>query len=337
MFYDDAALKRLEERYPVGTRIRLISMSDPRPIPSGTCGVVEYIDDAGQIHMKWDNGRGLALVPDEDQFEKVEEPPLGVKLKQENPRVFDALYLVYKDYISEWLVCHDGPHYKGMKPSSFSEWLENDLSFFDLSNPIPFVAYPSLFVSYEDLGDTFETETERTISYSFSYINQQEEELILNGFLRLPFDGLPFVDDINIFEHLTDSFFELCAKPDISALSTLTMRAVNEVASNDSSMFFYEVDDFITDIQEGVISGKDFVNLLQDIKKYNLEDMLEVAVDRNLTEVQLNHLLNEYASLKKPFTEDNVITGYGDLAVTFDFSSVTKDLLKSSIERGVER
>ena len=59
----------IKSRYPVGTRLQLIEMNDPfAPIPSGTKGTVKFVDDAGQIHMAWDNGRTLALIPGEDDF-----------------------------------------------------------------------------------------------------------------------------------------------------------------------------------------------------------------------------------------------------------------------------
>ena len=57
----------IKEQYPPGTRIRLNSMEDPyAPILPGTEGEVDFVDDAGQLHMKWDNGRSLALIPGED-------------------------------------------------------------------------------------------------------------------------------------------------------------------------------------------------------------------------------------------------------------------------------
>ena len=60
--------------YPKGTRIELISMDDPyAPIEPGTQGTVEFVDDMGQIHMRWDNGRTLALIPGEDEFKKIKE------------------------------------------------------------------------------------------------------------------------------------------------------------------------------------------------------------------------------------------------------------------------
>ena len=44
-------------------------MNDPyAPITPGTEGVVDVVDDDGQLHMKWDNGRTLALIPGEDSF-----------------------------------------------------------------------------------------------------------------------------------------------------------------------------------------------------------------------------------------------------------------------------
>lgn len=58
--------------YPPGTRIELINMDDPySPVPSGTRGTVAYVDSIGSIGMKWDNGRGLSLIPGEDSFRKL--------------------------------------------------------------------------------------------------------------------------------------------------------------------------------------------------------------------------------------------------------------------------
>ena len=52
-----------------GKRIKMISMDDPDPIEPGTMGTVIKLDGAGQIQVKWDNGRTLSVIPEEDQFE----------------------------------------------------------------------------------------------------------------------------------------------------------------------------------------------------------------------------------------------------------------------------
>lgn len=55
-----------------GTRVKLIHMgNDPMPVPDGTLGTVEHIDDIGTIHVRWDNGRTLGLIPGEDQYEYI--------------------------------------------------------------------------------------------------------------------------------------------------------------------------------------------------------------------------------------------------------------------------
>ena len=81
-------VKFMQEQYPPGTRIRLNSMNDPyAPVTPGTEGVVDVVDDDGQLHMKWDNGRTLALIPGEDSFTVL--PPKLETLKLYAPLTAD--------------------------------------------------------------------------------------------------------------------------------------------------------------------------------------------------------------------------------------------------------
>lgn len=64
----------VQEKYPAGTRIRLIKMiDDPQPIKEGSCGTVRGADDIGNLLMCWDDGRSLSLIPGVDEFVK-EDP-----------------------------------------------------------------------------------------------------------------------------------------------------------------------------------------------------------------------------------------------------------------------
>lgn len=61
--------ERFKALYPSGTRIELLSMgSDPHPIPDGTRGTVDLVDDIGTIHCTFDNGRRFGIIPGEDSF-----------------------------------------------------------------------------------------------------------------------------------------------------------------------------------------------------------------------------------------------------------------------------
>ena len=56
-----------------GDRVELISMTDdPDPIPAGTKGTVVWVDDAGTVHVRWDSGRSLGLIPGEDRWRVIQ-------------------------------------------------------------------------------------------------------------------------------------------------------------------------------------------------------------------------------------------------------------------------
>lgn len=79
--------ERYRETHPPGTRILLINMDDPHhPVPPGTRGTIVHIDDQCGIHMKWDNGRTLAVDPEYDTFRTLtaEELAEEQRLKDQN-------------------------------------------------------------------------------------------------------------------------------------------------------------------------------------------------------------------------------------------------------------
>ena len=70
--------ERYKQSYPPGTRVMLLNMNDPySPVESGMRGTVQSVDDIGQLLMKWDNGRALALIPGEDSFRKLTDEELA--------------------------------------------------------------------------------------------------------------------------------------------------------------------------------------------------------------------------------------------------------------------
>ena len=68
-------VKELRGIYTEGTRVKLTKdMDDPYCAPKkGDMGTVSSVDDIGTIHVLWDMGSSLGLIPDVDSFEVVKE------------------------------------------------------------------------------------------------------------------------------------------------------------------------------------------------------------------------------------------------------------------------
>lgn len=70
-FPNEKELEKIRKEYPIGTMVQLISMRDAQAPPAGTIGEVAFVDDAGSIHTRWENGGGLAFIPDVDEVRKL--------------------------------------------------------------------------------------------------------------------------------------------------------------------------------------------------------------------------------------------------------------------------
>lgn len=79
----------LKEMYPVGSRVKLEEIaSDPESkLKPGDLGTVLELDDAGDLHIVWDQGCNLALIYSEDRCKCL--------LKSEQmDRLFEQLFII---------------------------------------------------------------------------------------------------------------------------------------------------------------------------------------------------------------------------------------------------
>lgn len=63
----------IRKRYPVGSRVDLVSMDDIQAPPIGTKGTVRGVDDIGSIMISWDNGSSLSVVYGEDSCRRISD------------------------------------------------------------------------------------------------------------------------------------------------------------------------------------------------------------------------------------------------------------------------
>lgn len=73
MYIRPEVLKQLREQYPVGCTVELIEMCDPyRDMPAGIIGKVTLVDDAGGVHVDWNNGSSLAEIHGIDRIRRID-------------------------------------------------------------------------------------------------------------------------------------------------------------------------------------------------------------------------------------------------------------------------
>jgi hypothetical protein len=70
---DEMSKKRIEVlklQYPKGCTVELVHMDDEQAPPKGTKGVVIQVDDIGTMHVAWETGSTLGVVPGVDMVRK---------------------------------------------------------------------------------------------------------------------------------------------------------------------------------------------------------------------------------------------------------------------------
>jgi hypothetical protein len=73
---DEMNRKRVEvlkKQYPPGCTVELVAMEDEAAPPAGTKGKVIHVDDIGSIHIAWETGSTLAVVPGVDMVRRLDE------------------------------------------------------------------------------------------------------------------------------------------------------------------------------------------------------------------------------------------------------------------------
>lgn len=73
---------QVRRMYPQGTRVELVSMSDPyATFKTGDLGTVDFVDDTGTVFVNWDSGSTLGVVYGVDVIRRV--PKMGVKVREQ--------------------------------------------------------------------------------------------------------------------------------------------------------------------------------------------------------------------------------------------------------------
>lgn len=63
---------RVKDHSLVGKRVRFVRSSDPYTrLRRGDEGTVTFVDDMETVHIRWDSGSNLGMIPGEDHFDLI--------------------------------------------------------------------------------------------------------------------------------------------------------------------------------------------------------------------------------------------------------------------------
>lgn len=98
-FPNSKIVESLREKYPAGTRVKLVSMDDVQAPRIGSFGTVTGVDDCGSLLMSWDEGGSLNVIYGVDTVLKVVVTTICYGQKQEWTSRSEA-----KDYFMKAIV-----------------------------------------------------------------------------------------------------------------------------------------------------------------------------------------------------------------------------------------
>ena len=124
-------IDKIKKEYTEGTKVVLLNMEGESQMPRGLKGEVDHVDDAGQIHVRWENGSSLALDFEVDTFYKIEAgEKISVVLVEPNkyPKVveiedtLEAMQKIVGGYIEQYMpfgdevaiICNDEGKINGL-------------------------------------------------------------------------------------------------------------------------------------------------------------------------------------------------------------------------------
>lgn len=91
-------IEEAKEKYKPGMKLKLLKeMYDEKySVPVGEIGIIDFVDDIGTIHINWECGSSLGLIPNVDKFEEVEKIKVIIVEPEKEPYTKE-IYNTLKD------------------------------------------------------------------------------------------------------------------------------------------------------------------------------------------------------------------------------------------------